>query len=320
MLKEQYVSELSKGDVVNSSFSIKYIYNFVEYKNGLMFLIGLSDKTGDIESVYWGGIDRQVNQNLHDELKEGDVINVIGTVGEYKNKLKIDIKEGMITHVKNYEIEDYILKTKEDLGQMLSYILTAKNAVQDNYLKALLDGFLEDEKFLNSFKTSPAALRIHHAYSGGLLEHSVNVLKICEALYSIYPKNLNKDLLIVGAILHDIGKIEEYTTTTTNIKITEEGMLLGHITLGVKLLFDKIIRIQNFPDLTKNKLVHILLSHHGKNVYGSPVEPSIPEAVAIYYADETDSKMNQYIEIIGKANGNKGFHIYNARLGNVFTK
>lgn len=319
MFKKQFINDISKGDVVNSLFSIKYIYNLIEYKNGFMFLIGLSDKTGDIEAIYWGGIDRTVTQNLHDNLGEGDIINIIGTVGEYKNKLKIDIKEGMINPAEKYNIQDFILKTKEDIDQMLSYISDIHKSIKDKYLKELLNAFMKDEKFFNKFKTSPAALRYHHAYSGGLLEHSTNVLKICNALYSIYPKNLNRDLLIVGAFLHDIGKVEELKTTT-NIKITEEGMLIGHITLGVKLLFEKINDIQNFPDLTKNKLAHILLSHHGKNVYGSPIEPSFPEAVAIYYADETDSKINQYIEVIEKANGNKGFRTYDTRLGNVFIK
>lgn len=319
MFEKQFINNLSKDDAVNSSFSIKYIYDIIEYKNGFMFLIGLSDKTGDIEAVYWGGMNRTVAKNLRDNLREGDIINIIGTVGEYKNKLKIDTKEGMINHAEKYDIQDFILETKEDINQMLSYISDIHKSIEDNYLKELLNEFITDEMFFNKFKTSPAALRYHHAYSGGLLEHSTNVLKICDSLYSIYPKNLNRDLLIVGAFLHDIGKVEELKTTT-NINITEEGMLIGHITLGVKLLFEKINVIPNFPELTKNKLAHILLSHHGKNAYGSPIEPSFPEAVAIYYADETDSKINQYIEVIEKANGNKGFRTYDTRLGNVFTK
>ena len=319
MRKKQFISELSIGDTIDSQFSIKYKYSILEHKNGFMFLIGLSDKTGDIEAIYWGGIDKESAKKVHSMLKEGDIVHVIGIVGEYKNKLKIDIKEGKITLAQQYNIEDFIMKTKEDINTMVSYIYNIRESLKDKYLKLLFNEFLKDEIFLNNFMVSPAALSYHHAYSGGLLEHSVNVAKICEALYSLYPKKLNKDLIMVGAILHDMGKIEEYKTTT-NIKITEKGMLQGHITLGVEMALDKINKIPNFPELTKNKLLHILLSHHGKKEYGSPVEPSFPEAVVVYYADEADSKIKLYVELKEKANGNKDFHIYDNKTGNIFIK
>lgn len=319
MQKTQFINELSIGDNVDSLFSIKYKYNILEHKNGYMFLIGLSDRTGDIEAIYWGGLDRATTQNIHEMLKEGDIVHVIGTVGEYKNKLKIDLKERKISLAKQYNIEDFIMKTKEDVDALVSYIYSINDSLKDKYLKRLFNDFLRDDNFLNSFKGSPAALSYHHAYSGGLLEHSLNVAKICEALHTLYPKKLNKDLMMVGAVLHDIGKTKEYKTTT-NIKITEKGMLLGHLTLGVEMVLDKIDKIPNFPDLTKNKLIHILLSHHGKKEYGSPIEPSFPEAVAVYYADEADSKIKRYVELIEKTNGNKDFHIYDPKIGNVFTK
>ncbi len=319
MQKTQFINELSIGDSVDSLFSIKYKYNILKHKNGYMFLIGLSDRTGDIEAIYWGGQNESFTQNIHSMLKEGYIVHVIGTVGEYKNKLKIDIKERNITLSQQYSLEDFIMRTKEDIDVMLSYISNINSSLKDKYLKMLLDDFLTDEYFLNNFKAAPAAVHYHHAYSGGLLEHSLNVAKVCETLYKLYPKKLNRDLMMVGAILHDIGKIIEYKTTT-NIKITEKGMLLGHITLGVKMMLDKIDKIPNFPDLTKDKLIHILLSHHGKKEYGSPVVPSFPEAVAVYYADEADSKIKQYVELIEKSNGNKDFHIYDTKLGNIFTK
>lgn len=319
MHKVQFINELSIGDNVDSLFSIKYKYNILEYKNGFMFLMGLSDKTGDIEAIYWSGTDKKSIQKVYEMLKEGDIIHVIGIVGEYKNKLKIDINEGKITQAQQYNIEDFIMKTKEDISTMVSYIHEIRESLKDTYLKLLLNEFLKDEIFLNNFITSPAALSYHHAYSGGLLEHSVSVAKICETLHTLYPKKLNKDLIMVGAILHDIGKTKEYKITT-NIEITEKGMLLGHLTLGVEMVLNKIDKIPDFPDLTKNKLIHILLSHHGKKEYGSPIEPSFPEAVGVYYADETDSKIKRYVELIEKANGNKDFHIYDPKMGNVFTK
>lgn len=319
MQKTQFINELSIGDSVDSLFSIKYKYNILEYKNGFMFLMGLSDRTGDIEAIYWGGNDKNSTQNVHEMLKEGDVVHVIGKVGEYKNKLKIDIKESNIDLAKQYNIEDFIVKSKENVDAMFSYILNINHSLHDEYLKKLLNDFFTDQKFIKDFKTAPAALTYHHAYTGGLLEHSLNVAKICETLSELYPNKTNRDLMMAGAILHDIGKIIEYKTTT-NIKITENGILLGHITSGVDMVLTKIEKIPNFPELTKNKLIHILLSHHGKKENGSPVEPSFPEAVAVYYADEADSKIKRYVELIEKANGSKEFYIYDPKIGNIFTK
>ncbi|VVB86196.1 Dihydroneopterin 2',3'-cyclic phosphate phosphodiesterase [uncultured archaeon] len=319
MQKTQFINELSIGDDVDSLFSIKYKYNIILYKNGFMFLMGLSDRTGDIEAIYWGGNEKNSTQNVHEMLKEGDIVHVTGKVGEYKNKLKIDIKESNIDLAKQYNIEDFIVKSKENVDALLSHILKIRDSLHDGYLKKLLNDFLTDQKFIKDFKTAPAALAYHHAYTGGLLEHSLNVAKICETLSEIYPNKMNRDLMIVGAILHDIGKIIEYKTTT-NIKITENGILLGHITSGVDIVLKKIEKIPNFPELTKNKLIHILLSHHGKKENGSPIEPSFPEAVAVYYADEADAKIKRYIELIEKANGSKEFYIYDSKIGNIFTK
>jgi len=318
-MKNQFVNLLSIGDSVDDLFSIKYKYNILDHKNGLMFLIGLSDKTGDIDAIYWGGTDKITTQNVHKMLREGTIVQVNGTVGEYKNKLKIDIKDGMISLAQEYDIEDFVMRTKEDVDSMLSYLFDIEHSLKDKFVKKLLSEFLKDADLLNKFKAAPAALQYHHAYSGGLLEHSINVVKICETLYDLHPQKLNKDLMMVGALLHDIGKIMEFKTTT-NIKITEEGMLLGHITLGVAIISKKIDQIPNFPDLIKYKLLHIILSHHGKKEYGSPLVPAFPEAIAVYYADEADSKMKQYLESIEKANGNKDFYVFDSKIGNIFTK
>lgn len=319
MQKTQFINELSIGDNIDTLFSIKYRYNILEYKHGFMFLMGLSDRTGDIEAIYWGGNDKNSTQNVHEMLKEGDVVHVVGKVGEYKNKLKIDIKESNIDLANQYNLEDFIVKSKENVEAMLSYIQNINHSLHDEYLKKLLNDFLTDQTFIEDFKTAPAALTYHHAYTGGLLEHSLNVAKICKTLSELYPTKMNRDLMMAGAILHDIGKIIEYKTTT-NIKITENGILLGHITSGVDMVLTKIEKIPNFPELTKNKLIHILLSHHGKKENGSPVEPSFPEAVAVYYADEADSKIKRFVELIEKANGSKEFYIYDPKIGNIFTK
>ena len=318
-MKNQFINQLSIGDSVDNLFSIKYKYSILEHKNGFMFLMGLSDRTGDIEAIYWGGTDKITTQNIHNMLGEGYIVHIIGIVGEYKNKLKIDIKDGGISLAQEYNIEDFIMKTKEDVNSMLSYVFDIEHSLKDKSLKKLLSEILRDANLLNKFKAAPAALHYHHAYSGGLLEHSINVVKICEALYALHPQKLNKDLMMVGALLHDIGKIREFKTTT-NIKITEEGMLLGHIALGVEIILEKIDKIPNFPDIIKYKLLHIILSHHGKKEYGSPLVPAFPEALVVYYADEADSKMKQYLESIEKANVTKDFYIFDSKIGNIFTK
>jgi 3'-5' exoribonuclease len=317
MDEKQFIKDLVSGKRIKSTFSVKYKHPVREYRNGFMFTAGVADKTGEIEANYWGGRDRDAVQQVYDSFKEGDVVSINGTVGEFKDKLKIDVneREGSIKRCSplEYNIEDFVAKTEKDIEGMFSTLMGIIDSVDNLHLTALLDSFFTDPRFSMEFKKAPAAMYIHHAYLGGLLEHTLNVLKLCEIAYSLYPK-MDRDLLL----LHDIGKMKEFVVTT-NIKISEEGMLRGHVVLGDEMLSERIKQIEGFPENLRTKLSHIVLSHHGKSEFSSPKEPQFPEAVAVHYADEYDAKLYQYISAREEAT-TEDFRTYTKRLGEIYLR
>jgi 3'-5' exoribonuclease len=175
---------------------------------------------------------------------------------------------------------------------MFTEILEFIEGLENKHLKQLLRLFMSNKKFVNDYKTSTAAVRYHHAFQGGLLEHSLNVAKICDKATDIYD-NLNRDLLIAGAILHDVGKIKEYSSGV-NLKMTNTGRLLGHITIGYGWVLEKISQIKGFPPDLSDRLLHIILSHHGHLEYGSPKRPKIMEAFIVYHADHLDGDIGGF--------------------------
>ncbi|MCC7552253.1 HD domain-containing protein [Candidatus Micrarchaeota archaeon] len=316
---KQYINDLKNGEFVDSLFSVKYKHPPREYTNGYMFKIGVSDKTGEVEITYWGGTNKDAITKIFRGFSENDVIHVVGIAGEYKGKLKIDINEdnGSIKITDTYEQEDFVAVTSKDIEEMYTEFKTFLEIIKDSHLKSLLDLFFEDELFVKIFKKCPGAMYMHHGYVGGLLEHTLGVAKLCDQIFKIYP-SLDHDLLIAGAILHDLGKIKEFDVST-NIQISEQGMLRGHIVLGEEMLLEKINKIPGFPDILKMKLSHMILSHHGNLEYGSPKTPQFPEAAAVYFADEFDSKIFQYIKIKETAETDD-FRIYTKRFGEMYLR
>lgn len=320
-MTKQLIKDLKSSDKIQSYFSVKYKHPLREYRKGFMFVLGLADNSGEIESIYWGDQDKNFAQEIYDSIKENDVVYIEGIVNEFQNKLKIDINKetGIVKKSKEeeYEIEDFVPKTPRDIEEMSKELYKIIDSIKNKYLKELLNTFFSDEHFIREFEKAPAAMYIHQAYIGGLLEHTLNVVKICQSINLIYPK-LDTDLLFTGAILHDIGKIKEFVVTS-NIKQSEEGMLRGHIILGEEMVLKKIAHINDFPDNLKIKIAHIMLSHHGSTEFGSPKEPQFPEALAVYYADETDSKVSQYIQAKEDANTDD-FRTYSKRLGQIYLR
>jgi len=312
------INEFRENQPVDSLFSVKYKKSPARYKSkeGSWFTVGLSDKTGEIELRFWGRESNDSVQKIFDCFKVSDVVRVkgIAKTSMRDNRLEIHVNEGdgIIEKATDFQRDDFIPKTKENVELMVAEINETIGNISNPHLKQLLEAFFNDNDFVDNFRNSPAGITMHHAYIGGLLEHTIHVLEICKTLLKIYPK-LDKDLLFTGAILHDIGKIREYEFTT-NIKQTEEGMLRGHITIGEEMILDKIKQLAGFPKELMIKIAHIMLAHHGNKEYGSPVLPSFPEAEAIYYADEADSKLDQHIDT--KENpATDDFRVWSRKLG-----
>ncbi|MCL4378088.1 MAG: HD domain-containing protein, partial [Actinobacteria bacterium] len=271
-------------------------------------LICLQDKGGSIDGVMWTeAFDRLSSADkLFDE---GDFVNIKGEITDYKGSKQLLVNFlQKIEDKTEIEYSDFIRTSNRSAAEMLSEVETFISSIKNIYLKKLLDSFFEDKKFMEEFSNATAAVQYHHAYKGGLIEHSLNVAKICDRLSGIY-ENLNRDLLITGAILHDIGKIKEYRVDTV-IKITDEGRLLGHITIGYGMILEKIKEIKAFPEDLKERLLHIILSHHGQKEFGSPKRPKILEAFIVYHVDHMDADVGGFNIILEESGGKSDWSEY----------
>ena len=296
MAKTQFVKDLQKDGTVQDLFAVKKKEDVRTYAKGYMFSLLISDKTGTILVKFWGG-EKTETESIFSSFEEQDVVFIKGKVGEYKGNPEIHINppEGEIKKNSFDDFDDFIATTKRNVDEMILELKGFFDNMSDPHIKQLVNDFVNDDEFMKKFVKSPAARTIHHSTKGGLLEHILNLMKMSKTLVEIYPL-LNKDLLIACCFFHDIGKIVEYQLKAT-IDLTVEGSLFGHISIGQKIVSDRINKIENFPENLKQKIIHMILSHHGKQEWGSPVVPKIPEALAFHHLDNCDAKINQVIQL-----------------------
>ena len=297
MGSKQHVTSLRPGDKVDSYFSVSYKKPISEYKYGWMFEFRVGDKTGQITAKYWGGQDKEHVADLQDSFDKDDVVHLKGEATEFRRSVEISLSEKNGGSVKKLEEGEYefaeLIGSYEDIPEMKARLVEFVGSVREPHLGKILDGFFGDEEFMRGFAAAPASIQLHSAALGGLLHHTLNVAGICLKVCELYP-NLDRDLVLTGALLHDIGKIASFKVTS-NITQTHDGNLLGHIILGDQELKLRISRIDGFPDELASKLRHILLSHHGRKDWGSPVEPMLPEALAVHESDDIDAKLDYMI-------------------------
>jgi len=297
MASKQIVSELRPGDKVDSYFSVNYKKPVVDYKYGSMFEFRVADRSGQITVKFWGGPDKAAVEKLHDSFDREEVVRITGEVAEYRGLLEISINDkngGSVTRLDEgaYDVRE-LIRSYENIGEMKSRLVGTIESVRNPDLRKLLEAFFKDSEFMAAFASSPASIQLHSAAVGGLIHHTLNVAAICERVAELHPE-LDRDILVAGALLHDIGKVPSFKVTS-NINQTKEGNLLGHIILGDQELMARIAGIDGFPELLSSKIRHILLSHHGKKEWGSPVEPMFPEALAVHEADDIDAKLDNMI-------------------------
>jgi len=314
------IKELDDGSPVNSYFCVKYQHPPTEYANGFRFVVGLADKSSEIELNYWGGQDKDAVKKVYDSFSEEDIVFVSGSVSVYREKKRINVNEGKggirLAKPDEYQFDDFLHTTNQDIEEMWNKIIGIIDTLDNPHLKGLLNAFFKDYVFVRKFKKAPAAMYIHHACIGGLLEHTWEALRYCETAADIHP-SLDRELLFTGTILHDIGKIKEFNVSMC-IKQSRKGMLLGHTFIGAEHMLEKISGLIDFPPLLKDKLISMVLSHHGKNEYGASQEPEFPEAAALHYADEISSKVTQYIRAKKDAVTDGFRSPWNRRIGSVF--
>ena len=296
--KYKLLGEYKEGESVRDVFVVKIKKGISEYVKGYSFTLVLTDSSGkSIDYKYWGGSDEQKVKELYNAIKNDSVMFIIGQTSSYQGKLQIASNEQnpiKILEKGEYEEADFIKKTSKNIDNLILELESYIEKVINPKLKLLLQNIFNG-KIKEQFKKHPAAISIHHNWIGGLLEHTLEVLKYCELSKEIFPP-LNEDMLITGALLHDIGKLEEMEMTT-RIKGTDSGMFSGHILLGSIFMSKEMDKI-DLEKSTKEKIIHMIASHHGSLENGSPKEPMFPEAVALYHADEMSSKIAEMLNFI----------------------
>ena len=251
----------------------------------------LADKTGQIDGRVFP--DEEIN-DIFNSIISGSIYKCDGRVNEFppdSGKYNIVVNHLMEIPQEEYVLSDYIRTSSNDKEELVNYITSTIEELKNEQLKNLLKSFFDDEEFTTEFYTAPAAKFHHHNYVGGLLDHTVEVLKISKTLNHLFPE-LNKDLLYTAALLHDIGKIRAYDYDKISTEMSEEGLLLDHLYLSGVMVEEKLSEVEISKDLS-NQLLHIILSHHGdvKNGWGSTVDPKTAEAVALHYSDLLDARV-----------------------------
>ncbi len=296
-MDQKNLNELKVGEKVDHFLVVTKIEERLT-KNGKPFLsIDLRDKSGEINAKVWDNFDAFLK-----EAESGKVIKVIGKIEEFNNVPQIKVESIRITTTEdNVRAEEFMPKSERDLKTMEKELESRITQIKNSKLTALIKKILSSEKF-ETYKKVPAGKAWHHAYIHGLLEHTLEIIRICDLMCDIHP-DVNRDLLITGAILHDFGKTEELNHEV-NFEYTDKGKLLGHIVIAAMEIENAANSIKDFPVDLKNQLIHLVLSHQGKLEHASPVEPKTVEAIILYHADELSAKTNAYKNAI-KADENK---------------
>ncbi len=302
----RYIEQLQDGENVSEVYLCKNKIVGKTKSGKSYYSLLLQDKTGSIDAKIW-----ELNNGIG-HFDSMNYVRVDGQITTFNNALQLNVKKIRIADEGEYAQDDYMPCTKKDVDEMFADLLKLVDSLEHSYYKTLLKSFFVDDKETAAeFKRHSAAKSIHHGYIGGLLEHSLAVAKMCD-YYTTYYKRLNRDLLITAALLHDIGKIYELSGFPEN-DYTDAGQLLGHIVMGTMMIRDRIKDIPDFPAKAANELEHCILAHHGELEYGSPKKPALLEALALSFADNTDAKIQTFMEALD-AKDESGWLGYNKML------
>ncbi len=312
-MKKRFITDIKAGDVVDDVFVLaeKILSQKRDGKNFLNVI--LSDKTGTLKGVVWDNVDQ-----IAAAVTSGDFVSIRGTVGEYKGTLQLVVKAMDVCTHEAVDPSDFLPATSRDIDGMFERLVTITASLTTPYLKKLFDAFWKDEELVRKFKTAPAAKKMHHAYIGGLLEHTLSMTSLADKVAGHYS-GIDRDLLISGAVLHDIGKTDEFEYQF-KIDYTDEGRLLNHIVIGLKMVDEKLSGIEDFPEDQILLLKHMMVSHHGAREFGSPEPPKTIEAVLLNYIDEIDSKVNGIRDFMASEDPNETWTSYHRLLERHFYK
>lgn len=279
-------------------------------KTGEPYLaLTLGDRCGQIEAKMWDNVEDSL-----DAFEQEDFLKIKGLINKYKNRFQLTIHKLRKLGDSEIDFADYLPKTTKDVDALWRTLEEFVESFSDANLRTLVQAFMADSEIAAAYRNAPAAKTLHHAYIGGLLDHVVSLFRSCDLVSRNYPQ-INRDLLLTGAFLHDIGKIHELTYSRS-FSYTSRGQLLGHMIIELEMLQAKIAQIPDFPDELKTLLEHLIISHHGQYEFGSPKLPMFPEALMLHYLDDLDSKMEAMrAHFEREAESSSSWTTYNASLG-----
>ncbi len=268
----------------------------------------LQDKTGTIDSKIW-----DLGSPGIGSFETMDYVHVDADVTVFQGSNQLNVRRIRKASEGEYTAADYLPVSGKDIDKMYGELTGYVKKIENPYLNKLaVSFFVEDLQFAKAFRFHSAAKSVHHGFVGGLLEHTLSVVKMCD-YFAGYYRELNRDLLLTAAMFHDVGKLRELSVFPEN-DYTDDGQLLGHIVIGVEMLTERIRRIPGFPPKLESELKHCIVSHHGELEYGSPKKPALLEALALNFADNTDAKMETMIEALRASGDNQGWLGYNRLL------
>ena len=285
-MKEFYISDCARlENQTITSFFVVASKQVKSKKNGDLYLSAiLADRSGTLQANMWDNV-----ADALDAFEQDDFVKVKGVIHKYNGRWQLTMHKVRRLDEQEIEYADYIPKTSKDIDQLWRTLGEFVETIQDPWLRSLVKDFMSDEAIATAYKDAPAAKTLHHAFVGGLLDHVVSLFTACDLVARNYPQ-VNRDLLLTGAFLHDIGKVHELAYHRS-IAYTTKGQLLGHMIIELEMLHQKIACLPGFPDELKILIEHMILSHHGQYEFGSPKLPMFPEALMLHYLDDLDSKM-----------------------------
>jgi 3'-5' exoribonuclease len=310
-MKDFYVKDAAQFEnkIVTTSFVVG-AKQIKPKKSGDSYLaLTLCDRTGQIDAKMWDNVAEVI-----DEFDQDDYVKIRGLVNKYNGRFQVTIYK--LRHMGESEVDfsDYLPMCPRDIDELWRTLGEFVGGFQNPHLKALVEAFMNDAEIAQAYRTAPAAKTLHHAYIGGLLDHVVSVFKLCDLACQNYPQ-IDKDLLMTGAFLHDIGKIHELSWARS-FSYTTRGQLLGHMIIELEMLQAKLQGLPDFPAELKNLIEHMIISHHGQYEFGSPKLPMFPEALLLHYLDDLDSKMESMRAQFERESGlSDAWSGYNPALG-----
>jgi 3'-5' exoribonuclease len=285
-MKDFYIGDCVRHEnkVITSTFVV-VTKQIKPKKTGDPYLaLTLGDRSGQIEAKMWDNV-----EDVLDAFEQDDFLKIKGLINKYKQRFQLTIHKLRKLGESEIEFADYLPKTAKDIDELWRTLSGFVATFQNPHLKSLVQAFMDDPEIAAAYRNAPAAKTLHHAYIGGLLDHVVSLFRSCDLICKNYAQ-INRDLLLTGAFLHDIGKIHELTYNRS-FSYTTKGQLLGHMVIELEMLQAKLVLVPDFPENLKTMVEHLIISHHGQYEFGSPKLPMFPEALMLHYLDDLDSKM-----------------------------